>query len=278
VSNFVQRLLTAVVAFPVLIAAIQWQRPLAVEIIVLGAAAIALREWVRMTIPAAPLVDKVFGVVAGLALLAFLAHFADVPMAGPAAIAFALIAAFVWFLFRHDPIEAVAARIAFVVTGWLYVMLVLFLLFMKQRPDGGAWVYLALTIAWGGDTGGYFAGRFLGPRFPRKLYEAVSPKKTVVGGVGGMLGAWLCVAAAKVYYVHYWGFELSWLDTLLIAIPANVLGQVGDLAESLVKRSVGVKDSGNLLPGHGGMLDRIDALIFVAPYVYCYARWSLGRF
>lgn len=275
-SNLLQRVLTAVVAFPILIAAILWQNAIAVQVIVLGATAIGLREWMRMTLPDAPAGDRIFGIVAGMALAVPLCFTSGVPFVAVTASSFAVIAAFLWFLFRYGSIELVARRIAFVVVGWQYVLLILFLAFMKERLDGGAWVFIALTIAWGSDTGAYFAGRFIGPMWPRKLYEAVSPKKTMVGAIGGLLGAWLCVVAAKVYYVHHWGFSLSWLDTVLIALPANVLGQLGDLAESLVKRSVGVKDSGALLPGHGGMLDRIDALLFVAPYVYLYARWIVG--
>ena len=144
-----------------------------------------------------------------------------------------------------------------------------FLALLKQRGDGWAWIYVSLTIAWVSDTGAYFAGRFLGPMWPKKLYESVSPKKTLIGGLGGVVAAYLSLVVAKLWYMP----SLSWLDTVAIAVPANLLGQMGDLSESLVKRSVGVKDSGKLLPGHGGMLDRIDALLFVLPYVYCYARF-----
>lgn len=277
-SNLAQRLLTAAVAIPGLIAAILWSQPWAVDAIVLLATAIGLREWARMTLPTAPVTDKGFLVVAGLGLAVAVRWGSGIPMVSTVATAFAVIAAFLWFLFRYGTIEEVAARVAFTIAGWFYVLLVLFLCFMKDRPDGPAWILISLSLAWGSDTGAYFAGRFLGPRWPRKLYEAVSPKKTVVGAVGGVVAAWVFVAIAKVWYGPYWQVSLSWLDTVLIAVVANVLGQLGDLAESLIKRSVGVKDSGALLPGHGGMLDRIDALIFVVPYIYAYARWVLGTF
>jgi phosphatidate cytidylyltransferase len=129
---------------------------------------------------------------------------------------------------------------------------------------------VVLLVAWVADTGAYFAGRFLGKA---KLYEAVSPKKTWAGAWGGLAGSVLGVVALKLAFAHY----LSWLDVVLIAVPGGILGQLGDLAESLIKRSVGVKDSGALLPGHGGILDRIDAVLFIAPYVYAYltVRWAI---
>jgi phosphatidate cytidylyltransferase len=146
-------------------------------------------------------------------------------------------------------------------------------LLKKRGADGGAWVFVTLTCTWFADTGAYFAGRFIGPVWPKKLYEAMSPKKTVIGGIGGLAGSLLALAVAKLWYLP----SLSWLDCVLVAVPANVLGQAGDLCESMLKRSVGVKDSGTLLPGHGGMLDRIDALIFAVPWVYAYSRWFFGR-
>ena len=109
-----------------------------------------------------------------------------------------------------------------------------------------------MALAWLSDTGGYFAGRWLGKR---KLYEAVSPKKTVAGSVGGVATVVVGVLAARPLLLP----NLPWLDAALLAAIGSAMGQLGDLGESVLKRSVGVKDSGGVIPGHGGMLDRVDA-------------------
>lgn len=269
-SNLVLRFLTAVVLIPLLIAAIQWSDPLGVWLWVFLAQVTGLREWMNMMMPGEPPARRAFGVVLGSACAAGLFWLPQ--GASLLLLSTATIAAFLFFLFTFQPIETVAARISSMVTGILYAGALLTpLAFFKLRPagDGHAWIYICLTSAWLSDTGAYFAGRFIGPYWPRKLYEAVSPKKTLIGGVGGMAGSLLALSVAKLWYLP----TLSWLDVVLIAVPANVLGQLGDLCESLIKRSVGVKDSGKLLPGHGGMLDRIDALLFVVPYVYAYAHY-----
>jgi phosphatidate cytidylyltransferase len=152
------------------------------------------------------------------------------------------------------------------ITGIVYAgLLTTFLAILKRiDPDRGAsTVLIVLVVAWVADTGGYFAGRFLGKA---KLYEAVSPKKTWAGAWGGLAGAVAGMVVLKLVYAHW----LTWVDVFAIAIPGCILGQMGDLAESLLKRSTGHKDSGALLPGHGGILDRIDAVLFIAPYVYVY--------
>lgn len=267
-SNLGLRFLTAVVAIPLLIAAITWKNPLGVWLWVLAAQVTALREWMNMTMPKEPPINRGFGVLLGLVYVTLLYFFPNerVVLWGLYAVT---ISGFLFFLFRHGNIETVAARISFLLTGILYAgVLITPLAFLKRRPDGAAWIYICLTSAWLSDTFAYFAGRFLGKYVPNKLWAAVSPKKTWVGGFGGLFGSLVALVIAKQFYLPVLTFQ----DVLLIAIPANILGQLGDLCESLIKRSVGVKDSGVLLPGHGGMLDRIDALLFVVPYVYVYAQ------
>ena len=267
-SNLFLRFLTAVVAVPLLILAIAWQEPYGVWAWVLIAQVAGLREWMNMTLPTDPKATRFLGVLAGVAYGNLLCWVPDghVQMFG----LFAVTAlGLLYFLFAHGAIETVAARLSMWLAGILYAgVLIVPLLMFKTTPKlGGCFIYLCLTSAWVSDTGAYFAGRFLGPYIPAKLWPAVSPKKTWIGSVGGLLGSLLALVVAKLWYLP----QLSWVDVVAIAVPANILGQLGDLIESLIKRSVGVKDSGVLLPGHGGMLDRIDALLLVVPYVYAYA-------
>lgn len=270
-SNLVARLLTAVLLIPVLVTAINWSNPLGVWLVAFAATVLGLREWMRMTLPERPY-ERGFCLVVGAGLAAAFYWLGERPMVFPTLAAGGLIATFLFFLLRYGAIETVASRMCFAGTGYFYVGLITYLALLKRLPDGTGWVYVALTIGWLSDTGAYFAGRFIGPLWPRKLYETVSPKKTVIGAFGGMLASVGALVLAKLWYLP----RLDWVDCVALAVPANILGQCGDLAESLFKRSLGVKDSGALLPGHGGMLDRVDAVVFVMPYVYAYARWVLG--
>jgi phosphatidate cytidylyltransferase len=146
--------------------------------------------------------------------------------------------------------------------GLIYIPLSLsFLLFIHASVQGPLWViFLLWVIAWG-DTGALYAGTFFGRH---KLCPAVSPKKTIEGALGGL--------AANL--VFGWVFKLLFFSGLsgwtctLFALCIGLVGQIGDLFESQFKRASGVKDSGALLPGHGGILDRIDALLFAAPVAY----------
>ncbi len=268
-SNLVARLLTAVALIPLLLFAINWQNPIGVWALVFIATALGLREFYDMTLPKEPLVERIFGIVVGLGFAASLYWWGgDVTTL---ALVGATLGSFLFYLFRYREMESVARRWTAMMGGLLYVALLLtFVALLKKRgADGAAWVYITLTCTWFSDTGAYFAGRFIGPVWPVKLYESVSPKKTLIGAMGGLAASFGALALAKYWYLP----SLSWVDCAAVAVPANLLGQMGDLCESLLKRSVGVKDSGKLLPGHGGILDRIDALLFTAPYVYFYARW-----
>jgi phosphatidate cytidylyltransferase len=130
-----------------------------------------------------------------------------------------------------------------------------------RAPDGQKLLLFALVITWAGDTAAYFVGRAMGKH---PLAPHISPKKTWEGSVGSMVGS-LIVAWA----FHYW-IRIPIGHLLAMAVIGNVAGQMGDLLESAYKRSAGVKDSGGLLPGHGGVLDRIDALILCIPVIWYY--------
>ena len=125
---------------------------------------------------------------------------------------------------------------------------------------------VAMVGTWSNDTTAYFAGRFLGKH---KMAGAISPKKTWEGFVGGMFGPPVFLFAGRAIFPDTFA-PLSTTDVIILSIPMTFLGPIGDLCESLWKRAYDVKDSGNLIPGHGGMLDRVDAVFFVAPWVLAY--------
>jgi len=135
---------------------------------------------------------------------------------------------------------------------------------------GWRWVLLALVVAMAGDVGGYFGGRYYGRH---KLIPEVSPGKTVEGTAAAfganMLGGLFC----KLTFFSV----LGWGEVIALSMAAGSLAQVGDLCESMLKRAFGAKDSGWIIPGHGGVLDRIDSLVFPAPLLYYYAKFIFGH-
>jgi len=139
-------------------------------------------------------------------------------------------------------------------------------------PSGGLLLLLPLITTWASDTGAYAVGRAFGRR---KLIPAVSPKKTVEGAVGGLLAAILICWLYVRFVIHpYAQLSMTPAGIVAFAVIISVAAQVGDLAESLLKREAGVKDSSTMIPGHGGVLDRMDSLLFVLPVAY----FVLGSF
>lgn len=173
------------------------------------------------------------------------------------------------FVLTARSTEGLADRWAHFALGPPYVAAALGLVpALAVLPGGRGWLWVPLIVAWFGDMGGYFVGRRFGKH---KLAPLVSPKKTWEGFFGGLLLATLALIALK-----YFVFDLviapeatmELYDCLVLGIAGASAGVVGDLTASMLKRTHGVKDSGRFLPGHGGMLDRVDALIFVLPVVW----------
>lgn len=172
-----------------------------------------------------------------------------------------------YFLILGDPLSGVALKISATVFSLFYVgLLFSFLGLLRAEPSGAWWLLLCLGATFSGDTGGYFAGRYLGKH---KLALRISPKKTWEGYGGGILLSIL----VSFFFKYIFFKELSVQDCWVVGLVAGAFGPLGDLCESMLKRSVGVKDSGHLIPGHGGVLDRVDALLFVAPVVYGYVAY-----
>lgn len=134
-----------------------------------------------------------------------------------------------------------------------------------HRWEGTLLVLLPLAVTWAGDTGAFFVGRSIGKT---RLAPRVSPGKTVEGGVGGLVASTAVGVAAGFVLDGFGTIPMSPLVGGVIGLVLGAAGQLGDLAESLLKREAGVKDSGRLLPGHGGVLDRLDALFFTLPLAY----------
>lgn len=166
------------------------------------------------------------------------------------------------------PLADIFGAISISAAALVFVALPLsYLVRIHSIERGRELLLFTLVLIWLGDTLAYFIGRAIG-RLP--LAPAISPKKTWEGAVGNVIGSLVAAAAFG------WWMKVDAKPWLILAVLANVAGQIGDLVESAYKRSAGAKDSGTLVPGHGGVLDRIDSLIFAAPAVWCYFWLVLG--
>jgi phosphatidate cytidylyltransferase len=251
------RLLTAAVALPALWLIIWKLWDPVFNGFILAVTAIGLYEYFAMASPDDG-AEQALGVGFGLCIAAGVV---TQTMAG-AAIALTVIAGFIWPLARHDDLPRAVGRLGILVLGVLYVgFLMPHVCLLRAQPEGWRWVIFTVTAAMGSDTGGYFAGRAVGRH---KLLPAVSPGKTVEGSVGGLLGAVL--GALVMRFLLLPGRPAG--EVVGMGLAIGLLAQLGDLAESALKRAFGAKDSGWIIPGHGGILDRLDSLLF--PFVFTY--------
>lgn len=230
-------------------------------------AAIGLHEFYAMALPGRS-GEGLAAILLGTALAAAVQFCPHLPALLGTLVLIVLLLALL-FLFRYRDIATVGGDLALALFGILYVPLLLSHAgLLRHFEHGREWVALVLLVVMAGDSLAYFCGMSFGRH---RLYPAISPKKSVEGAVGGLAGGLLGALAARAWLLPV----LGPVDVLAIGVGVGAASQLGDLVESMLKRSCGVKDSGALFPGHGGLLDRLDSLLFAFPLTYYYVLWCM---
>ncbi|MBI4286591.1 MAG: phosphatidate cytidylyltransferase [Chloroflexi bacterium] len=261
-----KRIITSAIGIPVLVAAIWFDRPIPWFTLFMAACGLtALGEFYRIIpIKIPPLVYF------GMTLSVFFIASPDLnyDFLIPLLLTSAIILPLVYLLFRRQK-EGAFLNWAWTMAGLLYLgWLLSYWVALRGVDSGRDWVFLAMFTTFAGDTAAFFVGRTWGKRH---LAPLVSPGKTWEGAFGGVLGAML----ASLLFTTVLSLPIGYGQAVLLGLLISVFAQLGDLVESLFKRNMGIKDSGKLLPGHGGMLDRLDSLTFAAVVVYYYVIWVI---
>jgi len=174
----------------------------------------------------------------------------------------------VMVLFRN---KCLFSDIAYSFMGTSYItVFFLHIILIRQGSLGHLNIWLIFISAWATDTFAYFAGRAFGKH---KLCPTISPKKTVEGAIGGILGCIICICLYAFFCQKFGGVSVNYLYAIVLACITSIVSQIGDLAASCIKRENNVKDYGNLIPGHGGILDRFDSALLISPVVYYFVQY-----
>ena len=271
--NLLVRAASVLVLLPVVLAAIHFGGLYFFGLLTV-AVAIALHEGLGLVLPDLKQ-RRIQAIILGATLggLAALIQMESMPVAaGLAMLLFGAVLSAAEVVARPGDLESAARRWqgAVFVAVYAGVPLLLLLALRQLGPSdaGVRFIYLCMAATWSNDTMAYFAGRSFGKH---KMHPAISPKKTWEGLAGGIVG---CVAAALICRAAFLP-EISVVEAFIYGAVMAPLVPLGDLAESVLKRAAGVKDSGQLIPGHGGLLDRVDALLFALPWTYLVALFTL---
>lgn len=256
-----KRVITALWGVPLLIAAVWFDEPLP-WFTVLAAiwGLLAVFEFYRMVAVSKVVPLTCFGLVWTL-LFILHPHF-DYELLLPLLITSAVMLSLILLVLSPQK-RGTFTNWAWVMAGVLYVGWLLSYLVALRLDAGRGWLFLALLASFGSDTAAFFIGRALGRH---RLAPRISPAKTWEGAIAGVFGGII----GSLVIVAIFSLSLGYGQAVLLGILVSIFGQLGDLAESLLKRNMGVKESGNLMPGHGGVLDRMDSVVFAGVVVYLY--------
>ena len=276
--NLLVRIISAAVLLPPIVLLIIYGPPIAISGFMVLLAALAGFEFANITMGKTFPGRRFLLALASAAVCSSVSVYPSYPFATVLASLLIVPASFLLFMFSSEKLEVSLRSSVFfafgaIYTGALFGCISLlhpvepaspFSLSSPESDTGRWWIFLLLFGAVLSDTFAYAFGRLFGNK---KLAPSISPGKTWAGSFGGVLGSMVCVLAAKLTLLP----NLEWIDVALLGILLSVTCQLGDLSESFLKRGFSIKDSGKIIPGHGGILDRCDALMFGAPVVLLFS-------
>jgi phosphatidate cytidylyltransferase len=264
-TSHAQRILTAALLIPLLFATIYWGGILIFVLLVWGGFSLGNREFLYLIYQKPAAFDLWFFWLIGT-LAVWVAYFSGVEALFLALILGLILSAARWIIHfskEHRFFESMGKQ---VVALWYLPLLFPFFILIRMDPQGLNWIFFLLAVNYAGDSAAYYAGRTLGRH---KLAPRISPQKTIEGSLGGVAANLLVTFIFhRILFIRY-----PFLHLATLGLTIGLVSQVGDLLESMFKRTAGVKDSGIIFPGHGGLLDRIDSLLLPAPIVYFFVKF-----
>jgi phosphatidate cytidylyltransferase len=229
-------------------------------LMVVVATFLGLREYYNLTLPHSKRIERTVGIGLGV-ILSFILSFGDMKEISPFLVLMLAILS-ILFMATSEDLSSTVSKMGMTLFGILFIgFLLAYVSIIRSMVNGRVWVLFLIVTVWAGDIFALLIGSLFGKH---KLYPKISPKKTFEGLIGSVVGSILVALA----------FSFSFLPNIekgfciFLAIGLGILGQLGDFTESMLKRSAQVKDSGGLIPGHGGMLDRLDSFLFSAPFLH----------
>lgn len=260
----ITRVVSGLILFPLVAIVLIWGNKYLVDILISLIAILSLHEFYNAFNGKANPV-KIVGYIAA-ASIAFI-HVIPIEwmlkIIG-ALLSISILSLFLIVIMSNLKISIVDIAITFFGICYIAIFLMFIPIIRENLPNGRIVLWFVLLAGWGTDIFAYFVGKYFGTH----KFSEISPNKTIEGCVGGTIGATILIVAYAAICNNVFGMDINYLLIDGIGILLSIIGQVGDLAASSIKRYVGIKDFSHLIPGHGGMLDRIDSLIFIAPFAY----------
>ncbi|HPK53794.1 MAG TPA: phosphatidate cytidylyltransferase [Smithellaceae bacterium] len=269
VNPYVKRWLTGLILAAVIFAVIVFCSPLVLALVISLCAVGGIWEYNHIVFGNGFLKEKIEGVIfAAIIPFIMLSNNSQLILA---VLAFCILVTFIVFLGSVQKTDFDISTVIKVVFGCMYIpFLISHFILLRNLDKGVLWVLFVLVLAFAGDITALYVGKYFGKH---KLIPLVSPGKTVEGTIGLIGGS---TAACLIFGYFSFFPDVSLVKIGVLAFVGSIIGQLGDLSESAIKRNYGLKDASSLLPGHGGLLDRMDCLIFIAPFVYYYRVYVIG--